>query len=337
MKVSEIRRDMVKNNWVAIATDRALKPNDFPIAKKGVETSEVQGFCPFCEGNEKFTPPEIAAYRPGNQEADASGWSIRAIPNKFSAFNLEGELEEKQKGIYCTYNGLGQHEVIIETPKHGLAFYQFDLDRIAMIIKMLKNRYNDLSSDPRIKYIQIYKNSGMFGGASLEHSHSQIVSLPLVPVENAGIPDYYQEKGNCLICEMMKQEKEEGERLIYETEHFMLICPYASRFSYETWVIPKRHCEHFGEINETEIQELAKISQKYTQAMFEGLGNPSYNFIINTAPVNVPYKEGFHWYMEINPRLLVQAGVEVATGFFINPVAPELAASILRENFLKIW
>ena len=256
--MSEIRRNLVKNKWVAVAAQRALKPNDFPIAKKALEASNSAGFCPFCEGNEAFTPPEITAFRE-NTEANSTGWLIRNIPNKFSAFELEGVLEEKKHGIYTFYNGLGHHEVVIENPGHGVEFHELGLDRIEKILEIFRDRYLNLARDERIKYIQIYKNRGMFAGASLEHSHSQIVALPFVPDENTGLNDYYGTNNSCLLCDMMKQESNDGERLVISSEHYVLLCPYAPRFPYETWIIPKRHIEHFGDINNDELKELASV------------------------------------------------------------------------------
>ncbi len=328
--MSEIRWDVVKNNWVAVAAERALKPNDFPIAKKALEASEAPGFCPFCEGHEAFTPPEIAAYRQSS-EANADGWLVRAIPNKFSAFELEGSLKKTNTGIFTCYNGLGDHEVIIENPQHGVEFHDLSVERIEIILNMFKERYLDLSQDERIKYIQIYKNRGMFAGASLDHSHSQIVALPFVPQENRGLVDYYHKNTSCLICDILKQESG-GERMVMESDYYMLLCPYAPRFSYETWIIPKRHSEHFGEITEDEIKDLAIIMKKFIALIIDCLQNPSYNLVINTAPVNVEHEGGYHWYMELTPRLLVNAGVEIATGVYMNPVAPELAAAMFREE-----
>ena len=206
-----------------------------------------------------------------------------------------------------------------------------------MIVSMLKQRYNALSEDHRIKYIQIYKNRGMFGGASLDHSHSQIVGLPFVPTENQGLPQYYQEKGKCLLCDMIKQEQDSKVRIIYEGECFIILCPYAPRFAYESWIVPKRHTEHFGQLNEIEEKELALLMKKFTVAVIDCLANPAYNFVINTAPVNAPYEPGYHWYLEVTPRLLVTAGVEVATGVYMNPVAPEVAAQMLKESLKEVW
>jgi UDPglucose--hexose-1-phosphate uridylyltransferase len=157
------------------------------------------------------------------------------------------------------------------------------------------------------------------------------VALPFVPAENQGVIDYFKENHRCLICDIVDQEKND-ERLVAESEAFILLCPYAPRFPYETWIIPKNHCEHFGGITEKEIQDLAQIIKKFSNVMIESLGDPSYNLVINTAPINVEYQQGYHWYIEMTPRLLVNAAVEIASGVYINPVAPELAAALLREK-----
>lgn len=328
--MSELRRDLIKNNWVSVAEHRALKPNDFPIAKKALDLSVTGGFCPFCEGHEQFTPPEIIAHRK-DSEPNTQGWLVRAIPNKFSAFELEGELEETRLGVFSRYNGLGKHEVIIETPEHNIDFHQLSVERMEIIIKIFRDRYNDLASDQRIKYIQIYKNRGIFAGASLEHSHSQIVALPFVPAENQGVIDYFNKNRRCLLCDIITQERND-ERLVAESEDFILLCPYAPRFPYETWIVPKNHSEHFGDITDSEVYDLARILKKFSNIMIENLSDPSYNLVINTAPVNVDYQPGYHWYIELTPRLLVNAAVEIASGVYINPVAPELAAAMLREK-----
>jgi len=333
--MAEIRRDLVKNNWVAIAPDMALKPHDFPIKRRGIDPYGNNIFCPFCEGNESSTPAEIIACREKNSAANAPGWSIRVIPNKFSVFHLEGELAKTQSGIYSNFNGVGRQEVIVETPEHGLDLHNYEPEKIAQVLNIIKLRYNDLSMDERIKYIQIYKNRGIFAGASLEHSHSQIMGLPFVPRWNSGVVDYYQKNEQCLLCSIIEQEKKFDIRLIYESEHFLLICPYASRFSYETWIIPKQHGEQFGAISEAQIIDLATVCRTFMQMMIITLQNPAYNFVLNTAPVNLPFQPGFHWYMEITPRLLVTTGVDISTGIYMNPVAPELAAALFRKEMTK--
>jgi UDPglucose--hexose-1-phosphate uridylyltransferase len=322
---------MVKNRWVAVAEDRVLKPNDFPTAKSAQISAVNGGFCPFCQGNEAHTPHEITACRPPESAPDGPGWLVRAIPNKFSAFEPEGTLAEKKSGIYRATNGLGRHEVIIETPEHGVEFHELSAERIGLVLGMLKRRYNDLAADGRIKYIQIYKNQGLFAGASLKHTHSQIVGLPFVPAENEGLELYYNEKKSCLLCDIIKQEKEERTRLVHESDSFIALCPYASRFPYEVWIVPLAHQGHFGDLHEDKIMELASLLKDMASVIMNRLEMPSYNLIINTAPVNSGEAAPYHWYMELTPRMVVNAGVEIATGVFINPVSPELAAGILKE------
>lgn len=330
----EIRKDVIRDNWVITADQFVLKPRDFPINKEGDKKNDpintYSPACPFCEGNEAMTTDEILAFRKEGSKPNEPGWTVRTILNKFSALELKGGLDMKEDGVYRHCNGLGQHEVLIETPLHGEEFHQLPADRIELIYKMMQLRYKELAADERIKYIQIYKNRGMFAGASLEHSHSQIVSFPMVPFNKGAMQNYYQQHDKCVVCEILAQEADDRKRVVYEGRHFLAICPYASRFIYETWIIPKVHCSYFGDITDEELKELAGLSKIIITALMAGLHNPSYNMVINTAPINVPFKEGYHWHLEINPRLLVNAGVEVATGYFINPAAPEISAAAMR-------
>lgn len=185
---------------------------------------------------------------------------------------------------------------------------------------------------PVAKRYRFYKNSGLFAGASLRHSHTQIIALPFIPEQLKGIKNYYQENNQCLLCDILKQEQRYQQRIVYETEHFLVLCPFASRFTFETLIIPKRHQARFDSINSHEIEDLARVSKKIVQALADLLQNPSYNLVINTAPVNVDKDLGYHWFIEIYPRLIVQAGVEIATGMYMNPVSPEWAADSLREK-----
>lgn len=333
--MAEIRKDLVRNNWVAIAPNMALKPCDFPIRKRGIDPLGNNLFCPFCEGNEESTPPEVFSQRSNNSAPNSPGWSVRVVPNKFSVFDLDGVWEKNQTGIYYNYYGLGRQEVIIETPEHGVDWHDYKREKIAEILQVIRQRYNDLARDARIKYIQVYKNRGIFAGASLEHSHSQMIGLPYFPHCNWGLTDYYQKNKQCLLCSIIKQERQSEERLIFESRYFLLVCPYAPRFSYESWIIPKDHGEHYGSISDAQIIDLAHVCRVYMRMIMETLQNPAYNFIINTAPVNLPYQPGFHWFVEITPRLLVPTGVDISTGLYVNPVAPELAAALFKEEINK--
>jgi len=331
--VTELRRDIVRDSWVLISSGKALKPGDFPINKSKISALGSEETCPFCEGNEALTTPEIAAYRPNGSQANEPGWLIRTIPNKYAMFKMkQGDLDIQSSGIYNRCNGLGQHEVIIETPKHGLELHELPAAQMKLLFEMLQQRYRALALDSRIKYIQIYKNRGLFAGASQEHSHSQILAYPMVPDKNRGLRRYFKEHRDCLICQIINEEMHQQERIIYEGEHFILISPYAARFSYEAWIVPKQHREHFVDINKEELYELQIILQGYLETMLACLENPSYNIMINSAPVNIDRQGVYHWYMEITPRLLIANAVEISSGYFINPVAPEAAAEILRDS-----
>ncbi|HZK44470.1 MAG TPA: DUF4931 domain-containing protein [Syntrophomonadaceae bacterium] len=330
----ELRQDLIRDAWVVIAKDRALKPNDFPINKNEMHFKDTNHLCPFCVGNEEHTPPEITAYREIKSLPNTPGWTVRTIPNKYSAFSLQRESNEEYDGINNSCSGIGQHEVVIETPEHGLELHEFDMERINLVYKMLRERYISLAEDGRIKYIQIYKNRGIFAGASLEHSHSQIIALPMVPEVNKGVSRYYSRNGTCLLCDILQQEQTSKERVVYQGKEFIVICPYASRFAYEVWIIPIQHVQHFGDINDIQLEELVYIIKNILKTIIATLDNPSYNIVINSAPVNMGSEDGYHWFIEVVPRLIVMAGVEIATGIYMNPVAPEIATSLFRE-YLK--
>ncbi len=330
--MAEIRKDLLRDTWIVIAKDRALKPNDFPINKEGVYFSGNNNICPFCAGNEKHTPPEIVAYRDDFSTPNSPDWTIRTIPNKYSAFSLQKDLEIEKNGINQSRTGIGQHEVVIETPEHDRELHEFAMEKIELVFKMFQERYLALANDDRIRYIQIYKNRGIFAGASLVHSHSQVLALPMVPEVNKGLPKYYEQVGDCLICSIIAQEKSLGNRVIYEGDEFIVLSPYASRFAYEIWVLPKRHKAHFGNITVGERQELAFIIKQVLGVIITTLVNPSYNIAINSAPINTGSEKAYHWFVEITPRLVVTAGVEVTTGFYMNPVSPEVATQLFREK-----
>lgn len=333
--MAEIRKDLLRDNWVVIATQRAIRPTDLPVPSQG-RAEKVQGFCPFCEGNEGFTPPEIMVNRKPGTEENAPGWTIRTIPNKYTAFSLLTEFATESKGVYSYMTGFGAHEVVIETPEHDVELHQQPAEKIAEVIEMLKRRHLDLAQNEKIKYIQTYKNKGLFAGASLGHSHMQIVALPYVPDELKGLRAYKQTTGNCLICDILKQDTQDPARLVLESENFVVICPYASRFAYETWIVPKKHARNFGDVPAEHIPELAGIMRKVLVSMVDILNDPSYNLVINTSPVNVEDVTETHWFIEIFPRLIVQAGLEIATGYYMNLISPEWAAETLKEKISQL-
>ncbi|MFA5927686.1 MAG: galactose-1-phosphate uridylyltransferase [Candidatus Margulisiibacteriota bacterium] len=343
--MAEIRKDPITGRWVIIAVDRSQRPSDF------VHNQSVQndGSCPFCVGAEDKTPPEIVALRPQDTQANKPGWKVRVVPNKFPALKIEGELEKHGVGLYDVMHGVGAHEVIVETPDHSLGMADLEVSNIADILEMYKNRLLDLSKDPRFKYILIFKNHGYEAGATLAHTHSQVIATPVTPIniksELHGAREYFLMKDRCLFCDIIRQELMFGkDRVAIENELFIVLAPFASRFPFEFCILPKKHAHNYTSISEEEKWALADILKALLTRMKDVLNDPSYNFILHTSPrAEGPARPGywqtlpydFHWHIEIIPRLTRTAGFEWGTGFYINPTAPEEAAKYIRQWEIK--
>ncbi|GAK55260.1 galactose-1-phosphate uridylyltransferase [Candidatus Vecturithrix granuli] len=328
----ELRKDPISGRWVIISTNRGKRPSDF-----GRTIEERRGgFCPFCGGNEATTPPEVLAYRNPNSLPNTAGWSLRVVPNKFPALQIEGGLHKVGEGMFDKMNGVGAHEVLIETPKHDMTIPQMELKDVENMFWGFRDRILDLKKDERFKYIMVFKNHGSAAGASLEHPHSQLIALPIVPLvvqtEMEGASTYYNYKDRCVFCDIIHQEQTMQARLVSENDDFIVICPYAPRFPFETWVLPKHHSSVFEDCRKGEYTNLARALQQTITRMDKVLQDPPYNFIIHNAPLHeeheVPY---YHWHIEIMPKLTKVAGFEWGTGFYINPTPPEDAATFLRE------
>ncbi len=328
----ELRKDPVTGRWVIIASDRAMRPNDFIREQVTIKGGH---FCPFCPGNEQKTPPEILAFRPQGGGRNEPGWSLRVIPNKFPALRVEGELNRQGDGIYDRMNGVGAHEVLVETPDHNVSLAQLPEKNVEDIFWAFRERIIDLKKDHRLIYILAFKNYGEAAGASLEHSHSQLIALPVVPKrvreELAGAKSYFDFKERCIFCDILRQDLEDGTRVILETEHFVAISPYASRFPFETWIVPKRHQSHFEDIETASIQNLGWVLRAIARKIDKVLEHPAYNLMIHSSPIQEGPLAHYHWHIEIIPKLTKVAGFEWGTGFYINPTPPETAAKYLRD------
>jgi UDPglucose--hexose-1-phosphate uridylyltransferase len=330
--VPELRKDPVTGRWVIIASDRGMRPSDF--IREHVVPHESHT-CPFCPGNEHKTPPEILAYRPGGGPANGPGWTLRVVSNKFPALRVEGELNRQGEGLYDRMNGIGAHEVLIETPEHMLTLGELPEKQIADILWAFRDRVLDLKRDFRLVYIIIFKNHGEAAGASLEHPHSQLIALPVVPKrakeEMDGARRYFDYKERCIFCDIIRQELETTGRVILETDHYLVLSPYASRFPFETWIIPKRHSAHFEATEPASIQNLGWVERAVLRKIDKVLERPAYNMMIHSAPIQEGEMAHYHWHIEIIPKLTRVAGFEWGTGFYINPTPPELAAKFLRD------
>lgn len=335
--MSEVRRDIVTDTWVIIDTE-----ND-KIPKTHKEEPETSGECPFCEGKENQTPNEILAIRNDASE-NGPGWKVRVIPNINPILVIEGELEKAGIGVYDMVTGIGANEVIVETPKHIVNLSELPEEQIGLVLQTYRERIEDLHKDKRMRYILIFKNHGRLAGATtMRHTHSDLIALPATPVRVKqklnGAREYYSYKERCLFCDIIQQEIDMADRLVFQSNKFVVIAPYASRFPFEILIIPKRHCYSYKLIEKSEITDLAKVFKKIFKVMYNILEDPPYNLILNDSPNLLPksnywetIKQDFHWHIEITPRLHRTTGFELGTGFYINRFAPERAASILRSN-----
>ena len=329
--MSELRKDPIVGRWVIVAKSRARRPHDFV----GQPTSNSGRFCPFCEGNEDKTPGEVLAYRNHGAAANREGWRVRVVPNKFPALEIEGDANKRGDGIYDMMHGIGAHEVIIETPKHLLSTSDLGEKQLREVFWAYRDRLLDLKKDRRLAYGMIFKNVGEAAGASLEHSHSQLIVTPIVPVnvreEIVGARNFYDYRGRCVFCDLIQQELATEKRIVLDTPGFVAICPFASRFPFETWVLPKHHASHYENIQKPAIDELARVMRQTIHRIELAVDRPAYNYILHTAPWDNGELSHYHWHIEIIPRLTKTAGFEWGTGFYINPVPPEEAAAFMRE------
>ena len=333
--MSEIRKTYDRDTWVIIAADRRKRPTDF--ISKNHKCISPASECPFCPGNEKMTPPEVLAFRKKGTLPDTPGWWIRCIENKFPAL----KLQKNHSGLsyddfYQTMEGFGKHEVIIETPEHDKHPATLPVSQVEEILRAYVERYKTLSQMKNIRYVLIFRNHKKEAGASLSHPHSQIIAMPILPKivkeELIFSKRFYNKKGKCLYDYIISMELTKNERIIYETKDFIVFSPFASRYPFETWIIPKRHEPSFGNIREDERKSLASVLKNILHRYNKILADPPYNFYIHSSPCDSKKYPFYHWHLEITPRLTTEAGFERGSSFYINPMLPEDATKLLTEK-----
>lgn len=337
--MSELRRDPVMGRWVIVAPERARRPDNttFPA------TERKAGPCVFCGGQEALDPTEIFAIRDAGTVRNTPGWQVRVLPNKFPVLRIEGKLVREGVGMFDMMAGIGAHEIIVETPEHGLELADLSESQIVHVIRAYRERMYDLGGDDRFKYVMIFKNQGYLAGATMDHAHSQLIATPVTPKrvkeELTGAQRYYDFKRRCVFCDIIKQETRlTRERVVFENDAFVVISPFAARVPYETWIVPKQHSCDFVAIHQAEYALLAQALKTILLKMRTVLNDPPFNYLIHTAPFRRPragywttIQFDYHWHLEIIPRLTRPAGFEEGSGFYINPVTPEEAADTLAN------
>ncbi len=339
--MSELRKDPIVDRWVIIAAERGQRPSDF---KTKPEQPRSEG-CPFCEGNEANTPPEIFAIRDSGPP-NSPGWRVRVVANKFPALCIEGDLARSGIGQLDRMTGVGAHEVIIESPRHSDDLPSLSTEHVVEILATYAQRTCDLRRDDRFRHTIVFRNYKAEAGASLSHPHSQLIALPFIPklvkekLDSAR--EHYRRKERCIFCDLLEQELALAERVIYRNDHFVILSPFAARFPFSVEIYPLAHAHDFVEMDSAQQCALADALQYILQQYKITLSNPAYNMTLQTAPSTLPraghpdywgtIAYDFHWHLEIFPRLTKMAGFEWGTGCYINPVSPEDAAEYLGKQ-----
>jgi UDPglucose--hexose-1-phosphate uridylyltransferase len=335
-----IRRDPITGRWVI----NPQSTDELHSSLLDMEKLVDRGICPFCEGQEKSTPPEIFALRPKGSRADGPGWEVRVVPNVSPALRVELELDRRAERMYDLMNAVGAHEVIIETPQHVADLADLEISQITKVIETYRQRILDLKKDGRLRSIFIFKNYGERAGSSaIKHAHSQLIAVPVTPQslkeELMGAKEYYDYRKRCVYCDIIKQELTFKKRVITENTHFLAISPFASRFNHEVWILPKKHSADFENAGREEAGSLAVLLKEVLLRLKVFLNDPPYNYILHSGPNRTKRRGGawktlsddYHWHIEIMPRYVRIDGFEWGTGLYINTATPEQAAENLRN------
>jgi UDPglucose--hexose-1-phosphate uridylyltransferase len=327
--MSFLRRNPITGRWVVFSD--AAEPAPVP-----------EGACPFCEGNERLTPPEIIAWGPQGRAPDSPGWRVRVVPNAEPMLRIESKLELRAEGMYDTVSGTGAHEIVVETPEHRKSMADLTREQVALVLAAYSERISDLKQDARFRAVFVFKNQGVASGAGFPgHTHSQVIGLPVTPKALkeilVGARQHFQIKERCVFCDILNEELDREVRVVGTSEHFAAIAPFASRHPFEVWILPRRHAPDFETIDDAERLDLAGILISVLGRLERTLPEPAYNLFLYSGPNRKPQPHrwktlptDFHWHIEILPRLFREAGFEVGSGFYANAVTPEQAAAVLR-------
>jgi len=335
--MSEIRYDKLHNKYVIIAPERLHRPN----LVKGESLESEKKNCPFCEGHENFTPPEIFALR--DNRANRPGWRTRVVPNLYKAVQIEEDDSSKRDGFFEQIKGFGAHEIIIDTPCHECKLSTLSQKEIFDWLQTISARITDLAKDQRIVSVNVFKNSGQNAGASQQHPHTQIIALPIMPLNALEFlqrnQQYYSVHGRGIMQDVVQNEKEAKVRVINELGIFTAYCPYASFFSFEIIIAPDRVISNMSHCSVDELKDLAQIVKNVFAMLDTQLDSFDYNISFHIAPVNKNFEnekymddiaENFTFYLRIMPRLYTLAGFEISSETAINGVVPEVCAKLLR-------
>jgi UDPglucose--hexose-1-phosphate uridylyltransferase len=330
--MSELRRDPVTGRWVVMTPERARRPEDFKPQPVGAMGGDM---CPFCEGQESVAGHELLAWRPPGSPANSPGWQVRVVPNRDPVFRVESSMGAvPADSLFQSLGGLGAHEVVIEAPEHRAAWSTMTGEAVGRVLWAWRERIRDLRRDMRLKSFVVVKNVGTAAGATLDHAHSQLLALPLVPrhlrEELAGAGAYFVGAKRCLFCDVIEQELTADRRVIGEDDVTVALAPFASRVPFEICVLPRAHQASFEDASDAVLLAVAHRLQDVVRRLYVRLVSPAYSVLLHTMPVG-EVEASYHWHLEIIPRLAPVSGVAWDGGLYVNAVPPEEAADVLRR------
>ena len=325
----ELRKDPLTGRWVIFATERPRRAADFA----GKAPPRRKGPCVLCPGRERDMPPEVLAYR------DGSGWRLRVVPSKFPALRVEGDLGRRAAGVYDAMNGVGAHEIVIETPTHARDLAASPPAAMVDVLRAWRERMQDLKRDARFRSVLALKNHGAAAGAGFDHPHSQLIAAPVVPaavrdeLENATA--HYRLHDRCLLCDVIAEEVTSDLRVVAREQGVVAFAPFAARVPFETWIAPRAHAAAFEGADDGLVAAVAAALHGVLRRFARALRDPPYALVLHSAPFGEGDSPSFHWHVEVAPVLAARAGLGVAGGYHVNPLPPEDAARLLRETPLE--
>ena len=338
--MSEIRYNRMYDTHVIIAPERLHRPE----CGSDVTTIESSDTCPFCEGNESMTPPEIFAIRDSKSFANEPDWQTRVVPNLYKVVKIEAP-HQHHYGMFEYWEGFGAHEIIIDTPVHNTSMTQWSATEVGFWLKTLRERVRDLRQDHRIAYLSLFKNEGKLSGSTQNHSHTQIIGLPIIPREDAQRYrreyEHYKSTGKAMLELMVHQEEEDATRIVLKRGDFTAYCPYASAYPFEVMISSKKELGQIDSLSDASIEDLSELLLSTLKRLKWQLGCFHFNLCVLTPPLqegSIGYDEFSsidkysRFAIRIMPRLYRHGGFEANTGVLINPVLPEIAAKLLRES-----
>ncbi|MHC1602369.1 MAG: galactose-1-phosphate uridylyltransferase [Methermicoccaceae archaeon] len=322
--MSEFRKHYFLDEWCIIATGRKRRPKELKKSPVRVASPER---CPFCAGNEHLTPPALAYMPDGSVRSDhdekrVKGWTMRCFANMFPALSPDAPPPESSR--YHARAGYGFHEVIVESPEHAASPVMLDDEQLALLMRVYVERCAHYLSIEGIEYVSLFKNFGVEAGASLSHTHSQLLAMPMLPPKLSHEMAAF--RGECPMCKVVKEERDE--RLVCENEHFVALSPFCASVPFELWLVPKRHVSSLLLLKAGELSSLGKLLRDVLLRLYNVVGDVPYNYML----FQHPHDGAYHMHLMLTPKLSITAGFELNTDVHINVVSPEDAASYLRES-----